>query len=435
LEVPVFFPGMQFRFAVAVWKTSFFAGHEITMRYRRGKSLKPPRFAALLLLGAQAVLPGFREAKAQFLSHEHPVAADEVKIGMSVAESGRVGTIGMEIRQGCAAYIEKINREGGVCGRRLVLIDYDDRNEPVETVSNVERLVDRDKVFALLDFYGTPTVRAIMPMVDDSNVILFGPICGSPFLTKPTERLIFWTRPSCEDEAELLISHLVVDLSFKRIALLRQDDVYGDEGKAAVIDALRNHGLSLQGDCTYVPSSVEAQNAAYQMAKMKPEAVIMIGSYKPCANFVREAKQFGLTKTVFCSVSAVGTEPLIKYLANDSEGVIISQIVPSADDDSLPLVRDYQEDLRAIGSVDFTYMGLEAYMNCVAFVAALREAGRDLTEDSFVNALERLTIDFKALKIHFSPNTRVANHQVFLTAVEHDRAVPVTRLKLPGSAQ
>jgi branched-chain amino acid transport system substrate-binding protein len=391
------------------------------------------RFAAA---GALGVLAGFCEqAKGQFLSREHPVTSDEVKIGMSVPESGRIGGIGAEVRQGCAAYIAKVNREGGVAGRRLMLIDYDDRDEPIDTVANVEHLVDRDKVFALLDFYGTPTLQAIMPMVDDSNMILFGPICGSPFLAKPTERLIFWTRPSYEDEAELLVSHLVTDLSFRRIAVFRQDDIYGDEGKTAVVEALMNHGLSLQGDCTYVPSSVEAQDAAYQMAKMKPEAVIMFGSYKPCANFVREAKQFGLTKTVFCAVSTVGTELLIKYLANDSEGVVISQVVPSPNDDSLPLVRDYQEDMRATGSVDFTYMGLEGYINCVAFVAGLRQVGRDLTEDALVYALDHLTIDFRALKIQFSPDARVASHKVFLTAVEHDRAVPVARLKLPGSAE
>ena len=390
----------------------------------------------LAAAGALGLFPGFyEEAEGQFLSHEHPVSSDEVKIGMSLAESGRVGAIGVEIHQGCAAYIAKVNREGGVAGRRLVLIGYDDRDEPVETVSNVEHLVDRDKVFALLDFYGTPTLQAIMPMVDDSNMILFGPICGSPFLAEPMERLIFWTRPSYEDEAELLISHLVADLGLKKIAVFAQDDVYGDEGKTAVVEALRHHGLSLEGACICVPSSVEAQDAAYQMAKMKPEAVIMFGDYKPCANFIREAKQFGLTKTVFCNVSAVGTEELIKYLANDSGGVIISQVVPSPNDGSLPLVRDYQEDMRAIGSVDFTYLGLEGYMNCVAFVAGLRQVGRDLTEDALVDALEHLTIDFKALKIQFSPDTRVASHQVFLTAVEHGRAVPVARLKLSGSAE
>jgi branched-chain amino acid transport system substrate-binding protein len=210
---------------------------------------------------------------------------------------------------------------------------------------------------------------------------------------------------------------------------------YGDEGKAAVIDALKHHGLFLHGDCAYVPSSVEAQDAAYEMAKMKPEAVIMFGSYRPCANFIREAKQFGLTKTAFCNVSAVGTEPLIKYLAKDSEGVVISQVVPSPNDDSLPLVRDYQQDMRAMGLSDFTYEGLEGYMNSVAFVAGLREAGRDLTEDSLIDALEHLTMDFKALKIRFSPESHAENHQVFLTEVENDRAVPVARLKLPGSAE
>ena len=75
-------------------------------------------------------------------------------------------------------------------------MDYDDRYEPMETVSNTERLIDRDKVFALLDFLGTPTCRAILPMVNEANIVLLGPISGAVILRQPMQRLIFNTRAS-----------------------------------------------------------------------------------------------------------------------------------------------------------------------------------------------------------------------------------------------
>jgi branched-chain amino acid transport system substrate-binding protein len=385
--------------------------------------------AALLLIGVLAVLPLSGErADAQFLSHDHPLSGGEIKIGMSNAETGRIGLLGVEIRQGCQAYFTKVNKEGGVAGRRLVLLDCDDHYEPVETVSNAERLIDRDKVFALLDFLGTPTCRAILPMVNEANIVLVGPICGAAILRQPMQRLIFNTRASYGEEAETLVAHLVTDLGCKKIALFRQDDSFGDAGRVAVTEALRRRSLVLVGEGEYVRNSVKAPEALYHIAKAKPDAVILFGTYKPCADFIRGAKQLGLKNTVFCNVSFVGTEPLIKFLAEDGDGVIISQVVPSPYDDSLPLVHDYQADMRDIGLTDFSYMGLEGYMNSVVLIDGLRQAGQDLTEDSLIGSLEHLTIDFRSFTIHFSPETRQGTHQVFLTKVDHGRAIPIEKL-------
>jgi branched-chain amino acid transport system substrate-binding protein len=387
------------------------------------------RSAALILIGVLAVFPLSTErAEAQFLSHDHPLSGGEIKIGMSNAQTGRIGALGIQVRQGCQAYFTRVNKEGGISGRRLILVDYDDRYEPVETVSNTERLIDRDKVFALLNFLGTPTCRAILPMVNEANIVLVGPISGAPILRQPMQRLIFNTRASYEEEAETLVAHLVTDLGCKRIALFRQDDAFGDAGRIAVIEALRRRGLVLVGEGEYVRNSVNAPEALFHIAKAKPEAVVLFGTYKPCADLIRGAKQLGLKNTVFCNVSFVGTEPLIKYLAEDGDGVIISQVMPSPDDDSLPLVHDYQADMRAIGLTNFSYMGLEGYMNSVVLVEGLRRASQNLTEDSLVDSLEHLTIDFRSFAIHFSPETRQGAHQVFLTKVDHGRAVPIGKL-------
>jgi ABC-type branched-subunit amino acid transport system substrate-binding protein len=179
---------------------------------------------------------------------------------------------------------------------------------------------------------------------------------------------------------------------------------------------------------------VKAPDALFIIGKNKPDAVIMSGSYKPCADLMRGAKQ-SLKNTVFCAVLTVGTEPLIKYLGKDSDGIVISQVMPSPNDDSLPFVRDYQADMRAIGSTDFTYMGLEAYMNCDALAAGLRAVGANLTEDSLVNALEHLTLDFKAFSIGFSHDSRQGNKKVFLTKVDLGRTISVAKLDLPRSGK
>jgi branched-chain amino acid transport system substrate-binding protein len=367
-------------------------------------------------------------ADGQFLSRVHVVDGNEIKLGMSGAETGRLGFLGSAAKRGCLACFARANREGGISGRKVVLINYDDRNEPIEAVSNVERLIDHDKVFALLNFLGTATSRAVLPMVSESNIVLLGPISGAEIFRQPIQTYVFNTRASYEDEVEMLVSHLIADLGVKKIALFRQDDSYGDAGRAAVLDVLQRRGLRLVGEGGYVRNSVRAQDALYHIAKSKPEAVLLFGTYKPCADFIRGAKQLGLKSTVFCNVSSVGTEPLANYLGEAGEGVIISQVVPSPYDGSLPLVRDYQNDMQAIGSTEFTYMGLEGYLNGFVMLTALRAAGPELTEEKLVQALEGVDIDFKPPRIRFGSNIRQGSHQVFLTEIKGGKAVPVEKL-------
>ncbi len=385
-------------------------------------------FVTLLVAG---ILTGFmssERADAQFLSRVHVVDGNEIKLGMSSAETGRLGFLGTAVKQGCLACFARANREGWISGRKVVLISYDDRNEPIEAVSNTERLIDHDKVFALLNFLGTATSRAVLPMVSESNIVLLGPISGAEIFRQPIQTYVFNTRASYEDEVEMLVSHLIADLGVKKIALFRQDDSYGDAGRAAVLDVLLRRGLRLVGEAGYVRNSVRAQDALYHIAKSKPEAVLLFGTYKPCADFIRGAKQLGLKSTVFCNVSSVGTEPLANYLGEAGEGVIISQVVPSPYDGSLPLVRDYQNDLQAIGSTEFTYMGLEGYLNGFVMLTALRAAGPELTEEKLVQALEGVDVDFKTLRIRFGSNIRQGSHQVFLTEIKGGKAVPVEKL-------
>jgi branched-chain amino acid transport system substrate-binding protein len=383
----------------------------------------------LIVVGILAVfIMSSERTDAQFLSHVHVVDGNEIKLGMSNAQTGRLGFLGSAAKRGCLACFARVNREGGISGHKVVLVDYDDRYEPIETVSNTERLIDRDKVFALLNFLGTSTSRAILPMVSESNIVLLGPMSGAGIFRQPIQPFVFNTRASYEEEAEMLVSHLITDLGVKRIALFRQDDGYGDAGHAAVVEALRRRGLQLVGEGGYVRNSVRAQDALYHIAKTRPDAVILFGTYKPCADFIRGAKQLGLKNTVFCNVSSVGTEPLAKYLGEAGEAVIISQVVPSPYDDSLPLVHDYQTDMQAIGSNEFTYMSLEGYLNGLVMITALKTAGPELTEAKLVHSLETLDIDFKAFGIHFHPNSRQGNHQVFLTKIEQSRAVPIQKL-------
>src|SRR5260370_28764209 len=137
-------------------------------------------------------------ADAQFVSRAHVVDGNEIKLGMSSAETGRLGFLGTAVKQGCLACFARANREGWISGRKVVLIGYDDRNEPIEAVSNTERLIDHDKLFALLNFLGTATSRAFLPMVSESNIQLLGPIPGVEIFREPIQNYALDLQPTYE---------------------------------------------------------------------------------------------------------------------------------------------------------------------------------------------------------------------------------------------
>ena len=380
---------------------------------------------ALLHLGATGSAV---TASAQVLTRDRPVEAGVIKIGMSNAQSGRLGYLGLSVKRGCAAYFARVNSEGGVYGRHLALVDYDDGYEPLNAVSNTEKLINQDRVFALLGFVGTPTCGALVSMLSEANIALVGPMSGSGTLREPLQPLVYNTRAGYGDETEVLVKHLTGDLGITRIAVFRQSDSYGRAGKEGVVKALHQRGLDVVAEGTYTRNSVDVEAALDAIVPVKPEAIILVGAYKPCAEFIKKAKKRGLTDAVFCNVSLVGTEPLIKFLNSDADGVVVTQVLPSPQDRSLPLVQNYQTDMRQAGYAQFDYASLEGYLDALILVSGLRQAGTDLTQQGFQQALENVSLDFGPLQIKFDHTSHEGTHTVFLTRIEGGVAKPVETL-------
>jgi branched-chain amino acid transport system substrate-binding protein len=339
-------------------------------------------------------------ANAQFLTRDRPLAQDEIRIGMSNSQSGSFGQVGVAVKEGTEAYFARINRQGGVHGRKLKLVAYDDEYEPMNTIVNTERLVNRDRVFALLGYVGSACCHAALPMLREADIALVGALTSATLSHDPQD-LLFVTRPSFPQEAETVISHLTADLGVSRIALFRQEDDYGDAGRAAVVEALQRRDLQIAGEGSYIRNSIEIQTAVDQIVSAQPEAVLLIGTYKPCAALVKGIRQRGLSNVIAVSLSPLGTESLVKLLGPDAEGLVIPEFVPWPEDRSLTLVQNYQDDVRRLGSEHFSYAGLEAYLNAWVLVSALTQAGHEMTRQSFIDALRSTSLEFDALQVSF----------------------------------
>ena len=355
---------------------------------------------------------------------QNGVSKGEVVLGMSCALSGSAAALGTGLRQGAEVYLGKINRSGGVAGRKLRLVSYDDGYEPRNTVLNTEKLIRDDKVFALFGYIGTPTSKAIIPLINREKIIYFSPFTGAEFLRNPVNRYIFNVRSSYFDEAESQVDYLTQKLKIREIGLFIQDDAYGVAVEGGILRALRKRGLEPVVEGRYTRNTVTVSNGLAKVKAAQPKAVSMVGTYQAMASFIKEARGTGFDP-VFCNVSFVGSNALIGALEGKGDGTLISQVLPSPNDDSLSVVRQYRADMQAAGQADYGYVSLEGYLDAVVLVEILKLVGDNLTTETFIKAAESLNVMAGGLGVKFSPTNHQALHKVYLTKISKGKAVAV----------
>lgn len=360
---------------------------------------------------------------AQTAITETGVSNQEIKIGMANALTGPAAGLGNELKNGALAYLDKVNRAGGVNGRRITLVSVDDGYEPDRTATATTKLIETEKVFALFGYVGTPTSSAAVPIAAKAGVPFLFPFTGAEFLRTPVNPYVFNLRASYFDETEQLVERLTKDLSTKKIALFIQDDSFGEAGKAGVQRALGKRNLKPVAEARYPRNTLQIEAGLAKIKVESPEAVIFIGTYKPFAKLVRQAKKEGL-KTRFLTVSFIGTTDFIKEAGADADGVVISQVMPSISDPSTSLVNQYLKDYQREPS----YGSLEGYANALVLVTALDQSGRNLTRAKFMQTLQGLNMNLGGLPLTFSAKNHQGLSRVYLTQVKNGKALPIGKL-------
>ena len=353
---------------------------------------------------------------------EQGVTMDEVRIGMVNAQSGPAAGLGRGMRNGVETYFKRINAEGGVHGRRIQLISKDDGYEPARTATQTQALIEVDQVFALLGYVGTPTSRAAMPIALRQQVPYLFPFTGAEFLRTPVRKWVFNLRASYFNETEALAELISERLKLGRIALLMQDDSFGETVKSGLAGALYQRDRQIDAEARILRNDLAGvQQAITKLAPSQPEAIVFIGTYKQLAAAIGEARAQGL-EAQFFTVSFVGTENLISEAGALAEGVYISQVMPSPHDPSLPLVNRYLQDMApdAVG-----YTSLEGYLAAATLVEALQASGPQPTRQGFVAALQQLDTNLGGLAVKFSANNHQGSNAVFITRVQAGQALPL----------
>ena len=360
------------------------------------------------------------------------VFPDSIVFGQSAVLSGDSRGLGTNMSLGVRAAFEEANREGGIHGRLLRLVVRDDRYEAEAAVVNTRELIDHG-VFGLIGAVGTPTSRVAEPIASGAQVPYIGAFTGASLLRAEDQRHVVNLRASYDQETEEMVERLTTDLGFSRIAILYQDDSYGRAGLTGTRMALDKRDMTLVSEGTYVRNTTAVKRALLKIRDSNPQAVIIIGAYRPAAEFIQWARKIRM-RAVFVNISFVGSNDLLRELGSSGEGVVVTQVVPFPLDTSIPVVARYQGAIREIdSSAQPGFVSLEGYLAGRLVVEVLRasadSAGAPPTRESFLQVLaDAGPIDLGGFEVEYGSEDNQGSDEVFLTVIRQGRFVAVERL-------
>jgi ABC-type branched-subunit amino acid transport system substrate-binding protein len=365
-----------------------------------------------------------------------------------------------------SAYFNEVNRRGGVAGRKLVLLAYDDGYEPLPAIDNTLRLIEERRALLLFGYVGTPTVTKALPVLAkhrDEDVLLFFSYTGAqPLRERPYGDLVFNLRASYRQETEGLVSQFI-KLGRRRVAVFYQADAYGRSGIVGVTRALARYGLAPVAEATYRRGARFDTDMSRQVEILwrgRPEAVIAIGAYAACAAFVRQVREAGWEVPI-ANVSFAGSDAIAQLLtaAERRSGKVLtsnlinSQVVPSYEDTRLPAAREYRRLMDHLGPslppnvpppadgsaayapLRYSYASFEGFLDAKLLVAILRRM--DMPERARLRAAAESLRDFDlgiGPPVSFGPRRHQGLDAVYYTVYEGGRFVPLAdwgRWRLP----
>ncbi len=315
------------------------------------------------------------------------VTKTEVLIGAFLPlQSGLAGGAA-QVRDGALAYVQHINENGGVNGRKLRWLFENDSYNPQQAVAVTKKLVERDGIFAIVSPLGTATGLAVLPYVAQKKIPMLGPVAGSPRLLEPKEREVFGVLPSGIRRGQAVAKHAVEGMAGKKIAVFFQNDDFGKDLRDGVKEQLKAAGQSIVGEALYEPNDIDMSSQVAKLRAADPDVVVLAGIPKPVSLFVNEAAKQGW-QPKYVGSSPI-SDPLMAELAAknaDDINIVFDVALPNMPESAKAneILAKYTSQTRP---GYFVYNGMIGMM---LFVEALKRSGPEPTRAAIIAELEKL---------------------------------------------
>jgi ABC-type branched-subunit amino acid transport system substrate-binding protein len=385
------------------------------------------RISKLSVLGMFLLL--FSIATATGVYAEVGVTDDSILVGCSNSFSGPLVYPGTQlVNNGLEGYFGYVNDRGGVHGRKIITQYYDDGYKPQNAVANTKRLVDQDKVFAIVSSQGTGAVMATVKFLTQNKVPLIFPFQGVPISGQKT---IFTSFTPYSNQSELVVTWLVKVKGFKRIGILYQDDKYGHTFRDPAKKTLAKFGLKLIAAESYKRGAKDLSAQVVKLRKANLDACLLVATPPPGAAFLKEAHKQGWKDTKIISSGPLTDEKYINLSGGVGEGIWGLSLWPDPVHSNDPAVVEYREIMEKYGKDrDKTpnRYSLYGYFYAKLFVAGLQRAGRNLTRESYIAALEGIKGWDSGITppVSFSATDHLAQNSGFMVEVQKGVFRPIS---------
>ncbi|MGY3509994.1 ABC transporter substrate-binding protein [Bradyrhizobium lupini] len=366
------------------------------------RSLKTFGFAA------GAVVLTCLPAAAQTKVTNEGISASEIVIGTHQDLSGPIKGWGVPVSNGMKMAVEEINAAGGVQGRKIRLVVEDSGYDPKKAVLASQKLIERDKIFAMVGPMGSPTVLAAQDILLDAGVLQLFPLTAAEFTfkfdpAKPQERLKFNNLLPYVESTRAALKYMMEWKNFKKPCIMHQDDEYGKN----VLDGFNQQLTAMKVQPASITSYKRgASDFSAQIAKMKSDScdLVVLGAVlREPIGAMTEAKKLGwevtflgATPTNVMEVPMLGKEAVEGlYAASGFE-------IPY-EDTAKGKVKDWLVNYKKMFSTDANTQAIIGYNAVMTFAFYANKAGRDLTGQKMLDALES---GDKFLDIFNSPPTK-----------------------------
>ncbi|NMM09564.1 MAG: ABC transporter substrate-binding protein [Polaromonas sp.] len=326
----------------------------------------------------------------------------EILIGQSCQLSGPLATLTSEVRQGASLYFDHVNDAGGIRGRKIKILALDDGYDPKKAAENTRKLIQDDNVLALFQYAGTPPSLAALQLVEEHQVPFIAPFTGSDALRQKLTHYVFNIKAGYGTELDAMVKQMGT-VGITRIAAVYLNNAFGTGGLAAVEKSAKARKSSLVAQASLEVDGSKMDLAVDKIAKMAPQAIIVISAGKPSVDFVDAYLKAGHRST-FYMLSVISNSQLVKALGERARGIVVSQVVPSPWNQAVPVTREFQTLAVAKGIKEFTFSQMEGFLSAKFLVEALKGAGNKPTRESLVKSLEAMkSVNLGGYPVELSP--------------------------------
>jgi branched-chain amino acid transport system substrate-binding protein len=352
------------------------------------------------------------------------VTKTEIVIGSIQDLSGPIAGFGKQARNGMQLRVDELNEQGAIHGRKLKLLVEDSAYDPRKAVLAAQKLVNQDKIFAMVQHIGTAQNNAALPVQLEKNVINWFPLTSAREMFEPFHRLKFAFAASYYDQMRVAVPRLVKEKGAKKPCAIYQDDDFGLDVLRGAEAGLKAAGMELAEKTSYKRGATDFSSQVARMKAAGCDLVVLGTIIRETIGTIAEARKTGFNPT-FIGSNAAYTDLIHKLGGKAMDGLYATMTVQNPyTDEANNQIRFWAAKYKTKFNEDPTVFSVYGYTAVDAFIQVAQKAGPNLTTDSFVKAAETHVFPadiFGSPISKLGPNKRQASDEARLSQLQDAR--------------